>query len=278
MDKVIDKRGYLNADYMFFHLSDRSSEEHTFHYHEFDKIVILLGGKTSYIIEGREYFLEPWDVLLVNHHDIHMPVIDRDTDYDRVVIWLNRDFINSLGTQDCDLSLAFRISRERSMSLLKVPDTYRSQLEAAVRGLETEYKSTAFGAEISARAYMAQCLSLINRIAICDTEYDESLLCRYDAKISEIISYINLHLAEDLSLETVASRFYMSRSYLMHRFKEETGYTFHNYVLQKRLLYSKQLLCDGTPVTEAAYSSGFTEYTTFLRAFKKMFKCLPKDY
>ena len=62
------KRGYLTEDFRLFHLRDSRAEELDFHYHEFDKIVIFLSGRASYIIEGRSYFLEPWDVLLVSHH------------------------------------------------------------------------------------------------------------------------------------------------------------------------------------------------------------------
>ncbi|MBO7634406.1 MAG: cupin domain-containing protein, partial [Lachnospiraceae bacterium] len=96
----IDKRGYLNTDYLLFHINDRSKDEHSFHYHEFDKIVVLLSGKASYIIEGREYFLEPGDVLFVNHHDIHKPVIDPDEPYNRIVLWINRDFLTTHSTDD----------------------------------------------------------------------------------------------------------------------------------------------------------------------------------
>lgn len=277
MDNVIDKRGYLNTEFMLFHLSDRRNDEHTFHYHEFDKIVVLLSGRCSYIIEGKEYYLSKGDVLLVNHHDIHKPIIDSDVDYNRIVIWLNRDLIGKLG-QGTDLSLAFRISRERSMSLLKVPEAFSGALMESLEGLEAEQSSEEYGAHACALAYLTRCLTLINRIAILDTEYDSSLLCRYDAKIDEVIRYINSSLTEDLSLEAISSRFFISKSYLMHRFRLETGYTLHNYVLQKRLFHARHLLKEGIPVSEAAEQSGFSEYTTFLRAFKKQFKCLPKDF
>ena len=36
-----------------------------YHYHEFDKLILLLGGKAAYLVEGVTYFLQPWDILLV---------------------------------------------------------------------------------------------------------------------------------------------------------------------------------------------------------------------
>ena len=63
-----EKKGYLKESFRLFHLRDVGVEEMEYHYHEFDKVVVFLGGTASYIIEGRSYFLRPWDVLLVGHH------------------------------------------------------------------------------------------------------------------------------------------------------------------------------------------------------------------
>lgn len=276
--RITDKHGYLFRDYMLFHLSDRKNDEHTFHYHEFDKIVVLLSGKASYIIEGTEYFLQPYDILLVSHHSIHMPVIDNSEDYNRIVIWINRDFISRHSTRESDLSLCFDITSKSHRSLLHPSDPeLAGSLKEALLRFEAATHDSGYAAPVIADARMLEYLALVNRLAISDTGYDAGSRCRYDSKISEIIQYINENLEGELTLEAVSKRFYISQSYLMHKFKTETGYTLHNYVLQKRLLRSKQLLAEGIPVGEVARDCGFPEYTTFLRAFKRQFSCLPKD-
>lgn len=278
MDKLIDKRGYLNKDYMLFHLCDRKNDELNFHYHEFDKLVFMLSGKASYIIEGKEYFLESGDVLLVNHHDIHKPVIDVSEDYNRIVIWMNRDFAEKHSTNSSYPALAFKLLKERSMCLLRPDRQSSSELMNSLTELEEAIVSEEYGADILADALFLKLLVLINRLAIKDTGYKNTNVYRYDEKINEVIRYINENPKEDLSLEALSEKFFMSRSYLMHKFKTETGYTIHNYVLQKRLLYSRELLKKKLPVNEVAYESGFGEYSTYLRAFKKNFKCLPKEW
>lgn len=272
----VDKRGYLNKDYLLFRLSDRKSDEHTFHYHEFDKIVILLSGRASYIIEGREYYLEPLDVLLVSHHDIHMPVIDRSEDYRRIVIWINRDFITSHSDDDTDLSVCFKLTRERSMCLIKTDEDEKRSLSGLLSRTESAIRDSGFGSHLLADCSMLELLTFINRLVLRDSDIPAEV--RYDVKIGDIIEYINKNLSANLSNDSLAHDFYISKSYLMHKFKSETGYTLHNYILQKRLLYSKELLLKKVPVTEAAALSGFTEYTTFLRAFRKQFDCLPSDF
>ena len=61
----ITKEGYLHENYHYFHLHDTAGQERSFHYHEFDKIVILKSGKVNYTVEDITYTLSPMTVLLV---------------------------------------------------------------------------------------------------------------------------------------------------------------------------------------------------------------------
>ena len=65
----VGKRGYLNEDYRLFHPKDTRALKLGYHYHEFDKLVFLLRGRTSYTIEGKRYLLRPMDVLLVSRKE-----------------------------------------------------------------------------------------------------------------------------------------------------------------------------------------------------------------
>ena len=60
-----NKRGYLKEDFRLFHLKDSRAQKVDYHYHAFDKLILLLGGKVTYVVEGVTYFLQPWDLLLV---------------------------------------------------------------------------------------------------------------------------------------------------------------------------------------------------------------------
>ena len=64
----------------------------------------------------------------------------------------------------------------------------------------------------------------------------------------------------------------------MHRFKAVTGYTVHQYITQKRLLRAAEEIRSGTPVMKAAEQAGFSEYSTFLRAFQNTFHMSPREF
>ena len=97
--------GYLNENFRLFHLKDSSGQEKDFHFHEFDKIVILISGKVDYTVEGTAYKLEPWDILLVRHHMIHKAAIDLSVPYERIIIYLDSAYVErfapNAGLMDC---------------------------------------------------------------------------------------------------------------------------------------------------------------------------------
>ena len=89
----VGKRGYLDRDFRLVHLKDSLAPRIDYHYHEFDKLVFFLGGRVTYVVEGVTYFLRPWDILLIQHNLIHRPIIDASEPYERVVLWLGRDWL-----------------------------------------------------------------------------------------------------------------------------------------------------------------------------------------
>ncbi len=96
--------------------------------------------------------------------------------------------------------------------------------------------------------------------------------------IDDIIDYVNANLKEELSLDAVAKKFYISKFHLSHKFKDVTEMTFHNFVLKKRLNYSKQLLRKHQSSTAVFSECGFSSYSYFLKSFKKEFGITPKEF
>ncbi len=270
--------GYLHQNFRLFHLKDKKNQEFEFHYHDFNKIIIFLSGNVTYLVEGKAYDLKPWDILLINHHDIHKPVIDSGTAYERVVIWLQPDYIKAQADHACDLTQCFTATTEKSFNLIRLNPTLQTEIQTLLQQLESSLESREFGHELLSHSYFLQFMVYLNRVFLPETYQLDASASRYDQQITEILTYINTHLGEDLSNESLADRFYVSKYYLMHKFKETTGYTLHSYVQQKRLLHSADLMRGGTPVLKAAALCGFSDYSTFLRAFRKFYGISPKTF
>ena len=274
----VGRRGYLHENFRLFHLKDSRAEKMEYHYHEFDKIILLLSCRVTYVVEGVSYFLRPWDILLVQHNMIHVPRIDPSEPYERIVLWLNADYLEHSSTPGQSLSTRFDVSRQRGFHLLRQPTERRLEYMRLIRQLEEALRDEQFGHELLANTTFLQLLIAINRDILQDHTAEDTATYSCDPKMEEILRYIAAHLEEELSVEALASRFYLSRYYLMHRFKAITGYTVHQYISQKRLLRAGELIRAGTPVMKAAEAVGFREYSTFLRAFQNTFHVSPREF
>ena len=100
---------------------------------------------------------------------------------------------------------------------------------------------------------------------------------QYDPKIRQVLSYINENLGEELRVEQLAERAYLSKYHFMRLFKSQTGSSVHAYVRQKRLLHAARLIREGMSVNKAAAESGFGDYSAFHRAFRESFGISPGE-
>ena len=258
----VGKRGYLNENFRLFHLKDSRAQKLDYHYHEFDKLILLLNGRVTYVVEGVTYFLQPWDILLVQHNMIHRPIIDPAEPYERIVVWLGRDWLASRSDPGEALDTCFHTARERGFHLLRVDGNRRLQYMQTIQQLEESLCSREFGAGRLSDTLCQQLLIAVNRDLLRSrTAAEAQDSYRVDPKMEEILKYIAQHLEEDLSVDALAKRFFLSRYYLMHRFKAVTGYSVHQYISQKRLLRAGELIREGGETVlryAAALPSGHT--------------------
>ena len=271
----IGKRGYLHEDYRLFHLRDSRAVKLDYHYHEFDKLVFHLEGRTEYNIEGKSYPLQPMDILLVSRNMIHLPAIDPSQSYERMVLWINRDFLARSSSADADLTGCFSLAAQRDSYLYRPYGEAREQYRTLFSRVRDASASTGFGARLLADTCVLQLMIALNR-DMRSLPPDSGTSCRFDPKMEEVTHYIRDHLDEDLSINRLAGTFYLSRYYLMHRFKAAYGCTVHQYIQQKRLQAAAEKIRQGAPVLKAAEEAGFGDYSVFLRAFRTAYGCSPR--
>lgn len=270
-----NKRGYLNSDFRIFHLKDSISKEYDFHYHDFHKITIFIKGKVQYFIEGKSYALEPYDIVLVNRNDIHRVQVDSSVAYERIIVYISPSFMEAYQTPEYDLNYCFEKAKKEHSSVLRIHSLDKSSLFKITNRLERSFSDTDYASSLYRQLLFLEFMIQLNRAAIKNrVEFLDTEL--YNTKIVDIMHYINSHLTDHLDIDSLAQAFYISKYYMMRLFKAETGYTIGNYITCRRLLLARDLILDGTPITQACFACGFTDYSTFSRAYKSEFLETPR--
>ena len=267
-----EKRGYLLENFRLFHLNTETQTKVDFHYHEFCKLLLLVSGRGGYVVDGQRYLLQPGDVVLVDSRSVHRPELESENPYERIIIYISPEFLQKMSTADCDLLGIFQMDAGH---VLRLKETERKKIFAMTAALEKELSGSDYGREIVSNAYLLRLMVEIGRQRRRTDVHNPHPVIPENPRVLEWMAYIDKHLTEDLDMDTLAERFFISKYHMMRLFHRETGFTIHTFLLQRRLLAARQLIDKGLLATEACYRCGFRSYSSFTRAYNKHFGSTP---
>ena len=142
MDSNYTKAGYLTEPFKIFHLRDEHKLNIDFHYHDFHKILIHLHGNVSYCIEGRSYELKEHDIVLVNAGEVHKPILNDDSIYERIIIYVSQQLIDDYVSKGYDLACCFKQAYANQSHVLRLAATKGSRLADTIKGLDSTLRET----------------------------------------------------------------------------------------------------------------------------------------
>lgn len=91
--------------------------------------------------------------------------------------------------------------------------------------------------------------------------------------------YVDQHYSEDISRSSLTDIFYLDPDYASKLFKKETGISFKNYIIKKRIEVAKNLLrTTDLPINTVSDNVGYGNYSYFTRLFKKVTDMTPNEY
>lgn len=278
IDEFTHRQTMTERYYEYHHYRNDSPITIDFHQHSFYEIYIFISGEVNYTIEGRTYPLNPGDILLTNNRDIHRPEIaPSGLPYERIVIWLNHAFFHGLLDIGEDLTACFQDASNRNYRLFRPNGAQMLKIREACHAIEQERAGNKLGNRVMAFSRIMEILVLLSR-AYYEISDSAGLGVTENQQINQVVAYINNHFNEDLNLEHLADRFYLSKYYLSHQFKQFTGLSLYQFIMKKRLTIARNMLMSGKTVTEAYTECGFNDYSNFLKAFKREFGEKPSGF
>lgn len=273
-----DPRQVMQRDsFEIFHYRDPRPGFVEVHHHDFYEVYFLLNGEVAYWVEGRIIRLQPGDLLFINPMELHRPVADPARPVcERFVLWADKEYLQSLSTARFSLTACFDTSLPNHSHLIRPSSAERAVLTARMGELVRESYAKDPGSEISARGVFLQLMVELNRLARrADSSQEGEQL---SPLVQKAMQYIAENLHTDLSLDQLAGELFVSKYHLSHAFSREMGVSVYRYILLRRLMVARQLLTAGEAAGQVCRSCGFSDYTSFYRAFKSEYGISPRAF
>ena len=268
----IEKRGYLLEDFRLFHLKDARGAQMEYHYHDFCKLVLLVSGQGEYTVEDRHYSLRAGDILLIGSGQIHRPEFSEGLEYERLIFYISPEFLKRQSTEDCKLEDLFDGTFGH---VLRLEERRYQKVFSLAELLEEELTKESFGKSVFGNSLLLQLLVRVGRYRDKGQLHMEERQPISDERIKRMLTFLENHLSEELSVEFLAEQFFISRYHLMRLFKKETGQSLYDYLTERRLFFARELIRQGVPATESCFQAGFGSYSSFTRAYGKRFGTTP---
>ena len=251
-----------------------SNAQLNLHSHTFYELLYCVNDcGAEYLVGADRYRLRKGDIVFVPPGISHRPLLpDVMTEpYERYVLWISQDFIDMFAR-------IFDAGGDKNnySALLRTGGTKWELLGGYFRrGVwESEnqapgWQAAVFGNTITLLTLMGR--SIQERTAAVLTAEKPDLL-------NEVLAYIELHLSEKITLEETAKHFYIGVSTITQLFRQKLGTSFYHCVTQQRLIAAKVLIGEGKTLEDVSRAVGFTDYSSFYRAFKKEYGITPRQY
>ena len=262
---------YRDSELYSHHTIDIAPEPENFsmHAHEMMEIYYFKSGRGSYLVEGSSYALEPGDIMIMRAAEAHRLTISPDEPYERIAIHFAQELMAGF---DPELRL-LRPFMDRPLG----QQNHYSARDKRCAHLQTVFMDFDFEGigevRLNLIARLLLFLTALNGIFESTEDYQNSAA---DLP-GQIVRYVNRHLFEPISLQSVADSFYRSRSQISRIFRQATGSSFWDYISIKRMLAARAMIQRGEKASTAALTCGFTDYSAFYRAYRNYFGHSPKS-
>ncbi len=166
------------------------------------------------------------------------------------------------------------------VELLSVPIAYDPHIESIGLLFKSEMQHNAIGSRLYTESLANQlAIHLLRNYCAFEPKFRQYKGGLPEYKLRQAIDYINEHLAENLSLEAIASVLGISSYYFCRLFKQSMGITPYQYLITCRIEKAKQLLKQHSlPLIEVALSCGFANQSSFTQKFRQIVGTTPKNY
>lgn len=247
-----------------------SSANFFLHCHDAYEILLFESGDSRFVVEDKTYTLHPGDIIIARKHEMHRIYHNTPARYQRFVLMVDPEFFMRHNCQEYEaqfLNTSRDVDNKISADLVRSSGLYDAFLR--YKRFSKDFSENCDSPILIAT--VIEILYLINQTTRFSTADYTS------GPIKSVIQYLNNTYTEDITLDMLAEKFYISKYYLCRAFHKATGLTVHDYIRLKRLTLARELKAEGKSISEAAILAGFSDYSSFYRAYVKVFGTSPRN-
>lgn len=249
------------------------------HMHSEYEIYYLLEGERYYFIEGETIRVKEGALLFIGKEKIHMTGnVSGKMYYNRMLIQLKQEWIQPFFKGLCVIPIEKFFGNYR---MLNLDEEGRRLVETIIVTISEEARARRIGYEQMIRAKLSELLLYAIRSSqitpIADVEQIQ-LSAKY-SKVNEVAEYIQNNCQENICLQGLSERFFLSKCYLSRIFREVTSFTVNEYLTVQRIKRGRKLLeMTSYSITQVSEMAGFDSVTYFEKVFKKQMGLTPLQY
>ncbi len=253
---------------------------HVVHMNDNYEVYMLLKGEVSISIDGQMYSVKPYDILMITNKELHRVFVNEQYDYERIYIYFNAEYFRQFSNKEYNPLSVFDHRTGGVGNKIPSDIVRKYKIDENLIQIHKLSKSDMPERKVLMTSVFLKILVDLNQahsecgINMSDKEDNPN----YNEKINEVIRYISENLNNKVSLDELASKFYLSKYYLCHEFKRVTGFSVFDYIRYKKMLDAKRRLQTGQPINEVWCELGYEDYSNFYRNFKKATGISPKEY
>ena len=251
----------FNLGHSYTPLPDQS--KFILHTHPKAEIYYFVRGAGVFHIEGSAYPLQSGDLLLMQSAESHYIELDKSQPYERKVLHFDLSMLDAVDPKGI-LRAPF-LNREPGKQNLYKPGQFRG-------GSCEHYFDTMMADFVDPRvSVMAGLIPLLHELCQLQGMSEDTS----DPVGYQILRYLNQNLDQQIHLDDICQKFFISKSQLCRVFRDATGVTVKQYMTTKRLVQAKQMIDAGAPPTHVYLECGFNDYSSFYRAYVKYYGIAP---
>ena len=242
------------------------------HWHREAELLLFIKGHVTCNIESTSLHFKRGDLFLINSLQVHETRCSRDAEYLVVHIAPEQMCLFMPTFDQLSFRLSFQPEQQEKAAAYEQLKKHMEQILHLTRQTNPD-------AVLERESHLFAVAALLVRHFSQSLAVEETKLQRSDMlRLEPVMEYVNLHFAEELSLDEAANLMGLNREYFCRLFKKNMGVSFLQYVYQVRTTaVCRELETTEDPIGDIAQRNGFRDPKMLNQYFKEIYGCTPSE-